>query len=70
MQAAAGGLVEHLRQQYFSVTPQCRADVPAKTNVQAIKLVHLAVSFVILGIGLSLSTLAFLIEVTQRVANI
>lgn len=71
MQMAASGLVGHLRSKYFSTTNQCKIQQDGtSTEIKSLTLVELVISFVILGVGLSISCLAFIIEHTYKKANI
>lgn len=59
----ASGTVSHMEREHFPVATKCRTDNPPETNIRTLTLTDLAAAFLILGIGLSLSILAFAIEI-------
>jgi len=62
----ASGTVSHMIKEHFPVATKCRTDNPPETNIRTLTLTDLAAAFLILGIGLSLSILAFAIEILSR----
>jgi len=48
---------------YFQATNKCRTDVPPKTRIGSLTLLDLSPAFFILGLGISLSVLSFLLEI-------
>ncbi len=58
----ACGIVALYKERYFPSADQCRTDVPPKTNTGPLKLVDLTGPFFLLGLGLSLSIMIFIIE--------
>ena len=64
MKFSAAGIMQKIKQKYVPKTKQCRADTQPEREVRALQFKELAVTFVILGSGSALSTLAFMFEVT------
>jgi len=58
----SGGLISYFRNKYFPSTDQCRVDAAPDSNCKPLTLVDLSPAFFVLGIGISLSILAFLLE--------
>ena len=50
------------KKKYFPTTDKCRTDVPPETKTRSFTLLDLTAAFFIFGVGISLSVLAFLIE--------
>lgn len=62
LQAASAGLFQHWRKRSVSVD-KCKIDKKNhKEKVEPIKLIHLSSAFLVLGVGLSLGFLVFLLE--------
>ena len=62
----ASGTVSYMMREHFPVATKCRTDSPPETYIRTLTLTDLAAAFLILGIGLSLSILAFAIEILSR----
>ena len=62
----AAGVGDFYRKKYFPPTPKCRTDTPPETEAHSLNLFELGSAFLILGIGLSISILAFLMEITVK----
>lgn len=56
-------MVALIKKSYFPSTQKCRTDVPPETKTRVLTLLDLAPAFLIFGIGLSISFIAFLIEI-------
>ncbi len=56
-------MVALIKKSYFPSTQKCRTDVPPETKTRVLTLLDLAPAFLIFGIGLSISLIAFLIEI-------
>ena len=56
------GYVSFWRNKYAPIVPECRVDLPAESKMKPMTLNDLAAAFLILGVGLTLSCLLFLIE--------
>ena len=59
----ASGIVALYKQRHMPITNQCNTDVPPETKTRSLNLTDLAPAFLILGIGLSLSIVAFSVEI-------
>jgi len=59
----AAGIVAHNKNKFFPSSRQCRTDVSSENSKRPLTLFDLTAPFLIVGVGLSLSILAFLIEV-------
>ncbi len=62
----ANGMIIRLRDQFFKSTDQCRIDKPPETKKRPLTLNDLSAAFFILGVGLSLSTFCFIIEIMSK----
>lgn len=59
------GMLPHMVKKYFPYdTKQCDANAPPESKTRPLKLIDLAATFLILGIGLALSVCSFLVEIT------
>ena len=58
----SSGIIALYKLRHMPSTDECNTDVPPETKTRSLNLTDLAPAFLILGIGLSLSTLEFLIE--------
>jgi len=62
----AAGIIDLYKKKYFPSTKQCRTDIPPETKTQSLTLVEFGAAFMILGVGLTLSLLAFLTEIISK----
>jgi len=58
----SAGMFDLYKKKYFPVTKKCRTDIHPETKTRPLTLFDLTFAFLILGIGLSLSCLAFCLE--------
>lgn len=56
------GFITYWKAKYLPTNQACRIDVPPQTQMKALSMSHLSVSFLILGFGVAMSTSAFLLE--------
>ena len=59
----ANGIYSRFKKAYFQATNKCRTDVPLKTKIGPLTLLDLSPAFLVLGIGISISVLSFLLEI-------
>lgn len=59
----ASGTISHMMREHFPVATNCRTDHPPETNKRPLTLTELAAAFLLLGFGLSVSVLAFAVEI-------
>ena len=59
----ANGIIAHYKNTYFHGASQCRTDVPPKTRIRSLTLIDMSPAFFILGLGILLSSLCFLLEI-------
>lgn len=62
----ASGTVSYMMRKNYPLATTCRTDNPPETKIRPLALADLAAAFFILGIGLSLSILGFVIEIWFR----
>ena len=62
MKMAQNGIIYYLKEKYFPKSGQCRVDADTGSKAAAMNLNELAIAFVMLGLGLALSVVAFLLE--------
>lgn len=62
----ANGRIAYDRKSYFHGTGQCRTDDPPKTRIGSLTLLDLSPAFFILGLGVPLSVLFFLLEILAK----
>ncbi len=62
----ANGIIAYNQKNYFRGTSQCRTDVPLETRIGSLTLLDLSPAFLILGLGLPLSFLCFLLEIIAK----
>ena len=63
MKLSENGLVAHLKKKYIPPSDQCRVDKIPDAKLEAVKLNELTIVYLILGVGLTLSILSFLLEI-------
>lgn len=62
----AAGIIKLYTAKHFPSTKNCRTDVPPQSKTHSFTLVEFTAAFFILGVGLTLSLLAFLAEVISK----
>ena len=66
MKMAQNGLIAYLKKKYIPPSDQCRVDKTPDAKLQAVKLNELAIVYLILGVGLTLSVVAFLMDIVVK----
>ena len=56
------GYTWYWKNKYLPIAPECRVDVPLEGKMKPLTRTDLSFTFLILGVGISLSFLTFLIE--------
>ena len=62
----ASGTISYIKGNHFPVASKCRTDNPPESNTRSLTLTDLAAPFFILGVGLSISIVAFIFEILSR----